>query len=209
MKKIQQQKLSVMGVVAMFHEAGLYFPSRTVYFGGTSPWEDDVVTSNNVSAVIKNLHILECHKIAPIQLLLNTVGGSWDDGIIIYDVIRAMKSPVIIIGMGKVYSMGSIIMQAGDKRVLTENTHFMIHDGSDGYQGHAKNFEKWAEYSKTVRKKMYEIYYERMKETNKKITLAEIEKMCAFDSIFTADEAITLGLADEKVEKVTKNVRKT
>jgi ATP-dependent Clp protease protease subunit len=201
-----KKKLLSLNIYGTFHELNLFFPTRTIYFGGISPWgEDDVITSKSVAEVIKNLHILEYDKIAPITLLLNTIGGSWDDGIIIYDLIQSLKSPVTIIGMGKVYSMGSILIQAGSKRVLTKNTTMLIHDGIDGFFGDTKSFEKWAEIAKKVRTTMYEIYYERMKEKNNKITLANIEQLCSHDSVFNAQEAIDLGLADEIMEKVTKD----
>ena len=193
---------SQINIYSTFHDRNLFFPTRTIYFGSNDSRDNDVVTSNNVAAVIKNLHILECDKIAPITILLNTVGGSWNDGIIIYDLIKSLKSQVNIMGMGKVFSMGSIILQAGYKRVLTKNTDIMIHDGRDGYCGHSQNFEKWAEVSKRIRRTMYEIYYERMKEKNKQITIADIEKLCTIDSIFTAQEAVENGLADEVMEGI-------
>lgn len=188
-----------------FHNFNVYFPTRTIYFGGnTHEKDDDVVTSSTVSEVIKNLHILECEKIAPISIILNTVGGSWDDGIAVYDLIKSLKSPVIIIGMGKVYSMGTVILQAGYKRILTKNTSLLCHDGSDGYRGETKNFENWAEHSKKIRMIMYNIYYERMKEKNNKIKLNQIEDMCNHDFIINAEEAIELGLADEIMENIKK-----
>ena len=36
MKK--QQRLSVSGIIGMFHEVGLFIPTRTIYFGGTGFW---------------------------------------------------------------------------------------------------------------------------------------------------------------------------
>ena len=201
------QKKNFLNVYSTFHELNIFFPTRTIYFGGNHSWDDDVVNSRTVADVIKNLHILECDKTAPITLLLNTVGGSWDDGIIIYDLIQSLKSPVTIIGMGKVHSMGSIILQSGIKRILTQNTSMLIHDGQDGFFGDTKSFERWAEVAKKVRMTMYEIYYNRMKEKNKQITLAEIENLCNHDNVFNAKEAIELGLADEIMEKVTKNAQ--
>jgi ATP-dependent Clp protease protease subunit len=192
-----------LNVYGAFHEINLFLPTRTIYFGGTNPWrDDDIVNSQTVAEVIKNLHILECEKIAPINLLLNTVGGSWNDGIVIYDLIKSLQSKVTIIGMGKVFSMGAVILQAGDERILTKNTDVMIHDGREGYYGDTKSFENWAKVSKRVRKTMYEIFYERMKEKNKQITLSAIENLCSHDTIYTAEEAVEIGLADVIMEKV-------
>jgi len=187
----------------MFHNHNLYVPNRSIYFGGQGE-DADVVTSNTIAQLMKNLHILEHKEIAPISILLNTVGGSWEDGIAVYDMIRALKSEVTIIGLGKVYSMGSIILQAGDHRVLTENTYLMIHDGSEGYEGDPKMIERWMEVSKAIRMKMYDIYWRRMKKKNKKLKLFEVEKICAIDTLYSAIEAVNVGLADEIIQGVSK-----
>ena len=183
----------------LFHETNLYIPTRTIYFGGVgvdSSSDNDEVNCRTVSQLIKNLHILETKEIGPISLLLNTPGGSWEDGIAVYDLINNLKSEVIIIGMGKVWSMGSIIFQAGTKRILMPNSTMMIHDGHDGYVGDAKSFENCAIDSKRVRNIMYSIYYERMKKRNPRITLKDIENMCAHDKILDAKESVEIGLAD-------------
>jgi ATP-dependent Clp protease protease subunit len=183
----------------LFHETNLYIPTRTIYFGGVgvdSSSDNDEVNCRTVGQLIKNLHILETREIGPISLLLNTPGGSWEDGIAVYDLINNLKSEVTIIGMGKVWSMGSIIFQAGTKRILMPNSTMMIHDGHDGYVGDAKSFENWAMDSKRVRNIMYNIYYERMKKRNPKITLKDIENMCAHDKILDAKESVEIGLAD-------------
>ena len=183
----------------IFHETNLYIPTRTIYFGGVgvdSNTDNDEVNCRTVSQLIKNLHILETKDISPISLLLNTPGGSWEDGIAVYDLINNLKSKVTIIGMGKIWSMGSIIFQAGTKRILMPNSTIMIHDGHDGYIGDAKSFENWAIDSKRVRNIMYNIYYERMKKRNPKITLEDIENMCAHDKILDAKESVEIGLAD-------------
>lgn len=183
----------------LFHETNLYIPTRTIYFGGIgvdSSVDNDEVNCRTVGQLIKNLHILETKEIGPISLLLNTPGGSWEDGIAVYDLINNLKSEVTIIGMGKVWSMGSIIFQAGTKRILMPNSTIMIHDGHDGYVGDAKSFENWAVDSKRVRNIMYSIYYERMKKKNPKITLKDIENMCAHDKILDAKNSVEVGLAD-------------
>lgn len=185
----------------LFHDKNIYLPTRTIYFGGQY-YDEDVVTSQTVSQLIKNLHILEHREIAPISILLNTVGGSWEDGIAVYDVIKSLKSVVTIIGMGKVYSMGSIILQSADKRLLMENTYVMIHDGTEGYEGDPKMIERWMHVSKEVRLKMYDIYWQRMKKNKKKLKFSDVETLCAVDTIYNANEAVKVGLADKIIKEV-------
>lgn len=209
-----ESKDNLLYNIEKFHADNLYLPTRTVYFGKiANEIEDyDVVNCVTASQLIKNLHILDTISCAPINLLLNTPGGSWDDGMAIYDVIRFINSPVYIIGMGKIYSMGSIIIQAGDKRLLMPNTLFMIHDGHDGYVGDAKSYEAWAEISKDIRMKMYEIYHQHMVKKDKRITIKHIEDMCSHDKILNAEQTVEIGLADEimkiKPKKIYKERRK-
>jgi len=189
--------------IVRFHEENIYLPTRTIYFGGSPRELDgqcDEVTAHSAGQLIKNLHILECEKIAPITILLNTIGGFWEDGIAIYDIITTLKSPVNIIGLGKLYSMGSVILQAAKERILLPNTTLMVHDGSDGFSGDAKSYEKWAVHSKQVRETMYQIYYERINKINPLFSLKQIEELCEHDSIFNAQESVELGLADQIIE---------
>lgn len=185
--------------VEKFHSDNLYIPTRTIYFGGTNVLDDapDEVNCKTIGQLIKNLHILESKEIAPISILMSTPGGSWEDGIAAYDLIKKLKSTITIIGLGKLYSMGSILFQSADKRVLTHNTTLMIHDGSDGFVGNAKDYENWAEFSKHIRKTMYKIYYDKMKKKKTKITLQDVENLCEHDTWYTSKEAIKIGLADK------------
>ena len=186
--------------IEKFHADNLYIPTRTIYFGGVGldyEHSEDEVNCRTVAQMIKNIHILEHKERKPISILLNSPGGSWEDGMALYDLIKKIKSTVTIIGIGKLYSMGSIIFQAADKRILMPNTAVMIHDGSDGYFGSPKAFQAWAKDSKRVLDVMYKIYYNQMKKKKPRITLKDVEDMCSHDTIFTAKEAVRIGLADK------------
>jgi len=185
--------------IEIFHNEGLYLPTRTIYFAGTEKFteQSDEVSVVSVAQLIKNIHILESINTDPITLLLNTCGGEWESGIAVYDLIKKIKSKVYIIGLGKLYSMGSVIFQAGYKRYIYSNTAMLVHDGSEGYYGDTKSFENWAKNSKKTRETMYKIYHEKMIRKNSSITLKEIEELCSHDSIFNSEEIIKLGLADK------------
>ena len=185
--------------IETFHSDNLFLPTRTIYFGGVgvdAETDSDEVNCRTVAQVIKNLHILDNKSHSEITLLLNSPGGYWDDGIAVYDVIKNLKSKVIIIGMGKLYSMGSVIFQAGNTRLMYPNTRMMVHDGSDGYIGDAKSYENWAKDSKRVRETMYKIYYDHMKKKNKELKISDVEKLCEHDTILTSKECLKLGLTD-------------
>jgi ATP-dependent Clp protease protease subunit len=70
----------------------------------------------------------------PIQIMLNTPGGSVIDGFAIYDSIMhyKRKTPIVVHGMGAVMSMGVIIMQAATTRTCSPNAQFLLHEVSYG-----------------------------------------------------------------------------
>jgi len=182
-----------------FHDYNIHVPTRTIYFGKeVSEFGSDVdeVDCQSAAQLIKNLLILKNYSNNYITLYLNTTGGSWEDGMAVYDIIKTLEAPVRIIGIGKIYSMGSVIMQAADSRIMTKNATMMIHDGTSGYVADSKSSEAWSDFSKDIRHIMYKIYYNKMIKINPKITLKEIEDMCSHDRIFSASEAKEVGLID-------------
>ena len=66
----------------------------------------------------------------PVWLLLNSPGGNVSDGLAIYDGIKALTESgvtVNIVGMGRVASMATAIMQAGSRRYSLPHTQFLVH----------------------------------------------------------------------------------
>ena len=178
-----------------WYESHLDKATRTIYAGLSTSQEDSPqVDSVTASWVIKGLHILknsyEPHK--PINILLNTPGGSVEDGMAIYDAIKACPCEVHIEVFGQASSMGSIILQAGDYRTAHPNTTIMLHDGDLNFDGHARNFEAYADFNKKQRKIAYKIFEETTGRPAK-----FWEEMHQSDIWLTAEEALTYGLIDK------------
>lgn len=131
---------------------------------------------------------------------MNNLGGDWYHGMSIYDAIRASTSHVYGIAWGYAMSMGSIIFQACDSRIISPHCTVMIHDGTEDLYGSCKDVEAWAKYAKKLRQRMYEIYLSRMKTARPRINVKKIEEMCSHDTILTAEEAVDNGLADWVLE---------
>jgi ATP-dependent Clp protease protease subunit len=64
----------------------------------------------------------------PINLFINSFGGSVYDGLALVDVIKQSKTPVHTISIGSSMSMGFWIYLAGHKRYVGENATLMFHD---------------------------------------------------------------------------------
>jgi len=62
-----------------------------------------------------------------IHMLLSTPGGTVQDGIAIYNFIRALPVPLITYNIGQVNSIGNVVYQAGQRRIASKTSSFMFH----------------------------------------------------------------------------------
>lgn len=145
-------------------------------------------------------HLNRISNTQPIVIHMNNLGGDWYHGMSMYDAIRASTAHVYGICWGHAMSMGSLIIQACDSRIVAPHCTFMIHDGFEGLSGTCKSVEAWAKYTTKMRQRMYEIYFSRMKSAKPRITMDKIERLCSHDTIYTSDEAVSQGLADWVLE---------
>jgi len=176
-------------------DIGIDVPKRVIYLSNKtydSEGEATGVDSKLADFVMKSLDYLNHKNTKPIKIALNNPGGYVTDGYAIYDKIISSKSKIDIYVYGKAMSMGSIILQAGNKRILSPNTYILIHDGTMGINSNAKNFESWAEWSKFERKRMYKLYAQRSGKSEE-----YWEEKCQNDYILSAEQAVEEGLADE------------
>ena len=96
------------------HALSLDVRQREVYLHGTHGAfeEDPGVEYRMASTFIKNIRILDSIKNDPILIHMHSIGGSWTDGMAIYDAIQVCKSHVTVLVYGQAESMSSIILQA-------------------------------------------------------------------------------------------------
>jgi ATP-dependent Clp protease, protease subunit len=174
-----------------FYDYDLHVESRTIYIGDTG---ESGVDPDMAAKTIKAFHVLQTANKEPIRVLMNTCGGSITDGMAIYDAIHGCACHVTIEVLGAAMSMGAIILQAADERVIHPSATIMLHDGTMGSEGEAKTFESWAEFSKASRKQMYHIFASRTERTTR-----YWEKKCASDYILDAKKALSEKLVDRIV----------
>jgi ATP-dependent Clp protease protease subunit len=62
-----------------------------------------------------------------IHLLINTPGGSVNDGIAIFNYLRGCNVEVITHNFGMVDSIGGVIFCAGSKRLSVPHARFLVH----------------------------------------------------------------------------------
>jgi ATP-dependent Clp protease protease subunit len=182
-----------------FHDYSLYIPSRTVYMG--SETADDGAESGvdygMAQRQIKNLHILDVASADPITIIMNNPGGDMFHGLAIYDAIKACRSHVTIKVFGHAMSMGSIILQAADTRVMAANSSQMIHYGQVSVDNEAKTTYKTVDEYKRIDKLMEKMYLSKIQKKQPLFTIARLRAMLNNDTFLTAQQSVDLGLADE------------
>lgn len=155
---------------------------------------------------IKNMNILmRKNPKTPILIHMKTKGGFWEEGMAIYDMIKACPVPVTILNYTHARSMSSLIFQAANKRVMMKNSYFLFHDGTLGVDGTVKQVESAVEFNKLSTEIMLDIYVEAMKrkgkfsgKTREFIRKWLRDRMDKKEDVYlTAEQAVEYGLADE------------
>jgi ATP-dependent Clp endopeptidase proteolytic subunit ClpP len=195
--------------VDKFFEYDVFIPSRTIYMGSVSSdyeGRESGVDHFMAERTIKALHILDRLSPKPpgngdITIVMNNPGGDWYHGMAIYDAIKSCSNHVSIHVMGYAMSMGSIILQAADERVMYMNSRLMIHYGTSGGNFHTKTVQKWAEEDRKICDAMEKIYLSKIWQKHPNFSQDKLKEMCNFDTFLNAQEAVDLGLAD-RVEQV-------
>lgn len=171
---------------------------RTIYFFAD-------VNDTSVMEAIKLLMQIqnECKK-KPIQIVINSPGGSCYDGLALYDCIRACPAPIVTIGMGMVASMGFILYLAGDKRISSINTRFLNHQVSSEFAGKATDIEIQRAEIAALEDVIVKIVASRTGISESKIK----KDVKGGDNYYSAKEAVKKGIVHEIISYVDKTTVK-
>ena len=147
-----------------------------------------------------NNKLPEGEELDDIKFYLSTYGGSADDMMAIYDMMRLTKlnRDIETIGMGKIMSAGTLLLAAGTrgKRKIMKNCRVMIHAVSAGSMGTIHNLVNEMEEIQNIQ----DSYIAALcKETL--LTKRQLKKMLdqKVNVYLTAEEAVEYGLADEVI----------
>jgi len=145
------------------HEYGIDVENREIYL---TSWignvdEEPGVDYRMATQFIKNIRFLDNINNQPILIHLTSLGGEWTHGMSIYDTILQTVSPTIILIHGEAMSMGTVILQSADYRVMSPNSIFMAHLGTSGITTEHKAAMASADWCKQITKEMIDIYAER------------------------------------------------
>lgn len=196
--EVKSVKYDLANSIGHIHNHGLDYDSEIIYL-----MED--INKEEATTFIKNINTLQRKKNCDTILIqMMTNGGCWDSGMAIYSAIKACPSQVVILGCGYLYSMGSVILQAADKRALHREAKIMIHDGDFSFEGTTKQAETEFIELADSKKKMREIFLEKMKESeyfekNKEATILKWlnDQMNKKEEVYlNAENSIKYGFID-------------
>ena len=141
------------------------------------------------------MDVLEQESKADIKIELFSDGGDAEAGLAFYSRIRASTCYVIVMGIGLVASAATIILVAGEGRLMYPEAWFMTHeDGLTKFTGKVTDIEAMANAMRRQEKQWNKILEER--------TGVHADVWANWnrtDRYFTAQECLELGIIDEIV----------
>ena len=172
-----------------------FFESRSIYLWG-------VVDDKSAKDVVSKMLLLDNDKPGEeIRFYINSPGGVVTSGMVMYDTMQLLKSPISTICMGLAASMGSILLSGGKKgkRYIYPSGEVMIHQPSlGGYiRGVSTDLEIQARQTKRVKDMGAKILAENCGKTVEQI-LVDFDR----DYWMNAEEAIQYGIVDKVVTKL-------
>ena len=134
-----------------------------------------------------------------ITFYISSPGGVVTSGMVIYDTMQMISSPVSTVCMGMAASMGSILLSGGEKgkRFIFPNGEVMIHQPSGGGQGVSADLEIMAIQMQKVKELGAEILAKNCGKTKEKI-LKDFDR----DYWMDAKESVAYGIVDGVIEKL-------
>ncbi len=161
-----------------------------------------VVDNDSCKAIVNRLLYLDA--IDPgkeITFYISSPGGMVTSGMVVYDTMQMIQSPVSTVCMGMAASMGSILLSGGEKghRKIYPNGEVMIHQPSIGgmFRGVSADLEIQAEQIQKTKEKGAKILADNCGQTVEKV-MKDFDR----DYWMDADSAIKYGIVDSIVEKL-------
>ncbi|TGN08303.1 ClpP family protease [Leptospira ilyithenensis] len=156
-------------------------------------------TSKDITNKLLYLELMDPGK--PITFYINSPGGVVTSGMVVYDTMQMISSPVYTVCMGMAASMGSMLLIGGEKghRYIWPNGRVMIHQPSIGGQFqapatdlliHAKDIMKTKEKLNRMLAEACGKTYEQMVDDTDR------------DNYMDADEAVAYGIVDKIVNSI-------
>jgi len=133
------------------------------------------------------------------QIDIDSVGGDVREGKAIRAYLQSLGVPVTTRVVGVCYSIASIVLQGGSRRVMQNGTEVMIHNAwFDGVRGNKEELRLAADYLQEVDESMALMY---TAASNGKLSEAVAKSLMEKETYITPEQALAYGLIDEVEEE--------
>ena len=152
------------------------------------------INDNLSNIIVAELLYLDSINHDPINIYINSPGGSITSGMAIYDTINFVKSKVSTVCIGIAASMAAFLLASGENnmRYCLPNSEVMIHQPLGGAQGQATEIKIAAERILKLKNKLNKILSKKTGQNIKKI-----ENDTERDYFLSAEEALEYGIIDK------------
>ena len=166
----------------------LLLKERIIFLG--TPINDQV--ANLIVAQLLYLNADDPNQ--PIQMYINSPGGSIYAGLAIYDTMQMIPAPVATWAIGVTASMGTVLLAAGakGKRYALPHATIHMHPASSGAQGYTEDVRIAFREQERVQTQLFHLVGKHTGHDWK-----EIEEMFIRDRYMNAIEAKNFGLVDQ------------
>ncbi|HZH59581.1 MAG TPA: ATP-dependent Clp protease proteolytic subunit, partial [Metabacillus sp.] len=152
---------------------------------------DRIIAINDEDAYLSST--IKDYESQPIEIFINSVGGSATAGFAIIGAMELSAVPIITYGMGLVASMALGIFVAGHRRLAYRLARFMYHSVSYGMEGQIKDHDDMRN-EVGILQEMYDSLFSSTKLSRSQMDEIQRSKR---DFFFSANEAVELGIADQ------------
>lgn len=167
-------------------ESIFYQQKRSIFLTG------EISDKVSTDIIQQMLYLAEISK-DPINLYINSPGGSVTAGFAIYDIMRSCGCEVATICNGSAASMGAFLLASGTpgRRYCSPYAEVMIHQVMGGTQGQAADIEICADHIRYVKNTINKLLADMTGQDVERIR-ADTER----DYFMTAQQALEYGMVD-------------
>ncbi|MFI0509029.1 ATP-dependent Clp protease protease subunit [Streptomyces canus] len=168
--------------------------SERIIFLGT---EIDDGVANVVIAQL--LHLESAAPESEISIYINSPGGSFTSLMAIYDTMTYVQAPISTLCVGQAASTAAVLLAGGDpgRRLVLEHARVLLgQPASGGSRGAISDLALQAKEMVRIRSQVEEVLARHTRHD-----IATLRADMDRDKVFTAQEAVEYGLADEVVSR--------
>jgi len=189
--KVPENPMEKMISAAQFDKK--FIEQRKIFLWGAV----DDRSAKDITARLLYLEAIDPGK--ELKFYINSPGGVVTSGMVIYDTMQMISSPVSTICMGMAASMGSILLSGGEKgkRFIYPHGEVMIHQPSGGGQGTSADLEIMAEQIRKIKALGAQILADNCGQTFEKV-MKDFDR----DYWMDAEESVKYGIVDGVMSKI-------